>query len=69
MQEYLKLTIKKKGTKKHYTLYIKLYLHIECQLISTKVIENNLSNDSTCKLSRSLIKIRDPLIQLPQTQS
>ena len=27
------------------TLYIKLYLHIESQLISTKVIEDNLSND------------------------
>ena len=46
MQEYLKLTIKKNGTKKHYTLYIKLYLHTESQLISTKVTEDNLSNDS-----------------------
>lgn len=28
------------------TLYIKLDLHIESQLIFTKVIEDNLSNDS-----------------------
>lgn len=41
-----KVDYKKKGTKKHYTLYIKLYLHTESQLISTKVTEDNLSNDS-----------------------
>lgn len=41
--EYFKVDYKKERYRE--TLYIKLYLHIESQLISTKVIEDNLSND------------------------